>query len=237
MKRQSYLGQGLSGRLLSVDATFALSSFAAIFAIIDPVGNLPFYLTLTDGYSPELKERVIRNVVITAIAILVVFGVAGNIIFGIFQTSINAFRIAGGLLLFTIGFRSIYGERSGARITEKEHAEAGETEAAQVGVVPLGIPLFAGPGAITTVVVLTGGTPLQVDPAKFGVVLASVGLTMIISYILLHQADRVSSRFGRTGMLAFSRIMGLILAAIAIQFIILGVQGAYRDCFVSSPCV
>lgn len=221
---------------MSVDATFALSSFAAIFAIVDPVGNLPFYLSLTDGFDPGTKGRVIRNVVVTATAILVIFGVAGNIIFSIFQTSIHAFRIAGGILLFTIGFRSIYGERSGARITEREHTEAAEAEAAQVGVVPLGIPLFAGPGAITTVVVLMGGTPLQVDPVKFSVVLASVGLTMAISYVLLHQADRVSRRFGRTGMLAFSRIMGLILAAIAIQFIILGVQGAYEDCFVFPPC-
>jgi multiple antibiotic resistance protein len=219
---------------VAVDATFAIGAFAALFAIVDPVGNLPFFVSITQDYPGEMKRRVARNAVVTATVILLLFGLAGNLIFQAFQTSIHAFRIAGGLLLFAIGFTTIYGERSGARITDREREDAAERE--QVGVVPLGIPLLAGPGAITTVVVLTGGPSFLVDPMRFAVVLGAVGLTMAISYPLLAHADRLFSRFGRAGTLAFSRIMGLILAAMAVQFVILGIQGAYEDCFLNPPC-
>ncbi len=183
----------------------------------------------------EQKRKVVRDLVVTASTILVVFGLVGNLIFSLFQTSIHAFRIAGGILLFMIGFTTIYGERSGARMTAGEHAEV--TDRDQIGVVPLGTPLFAGPGAITTVIVFMGGTPFSnQDPLRIALVLLAIGLTMTISWVLLSQADRVFVRLGRSGVLAFSRIMGLILAAIAIQFIIQGVLGAYQQCFLQGGC-
>lgn len=176
-----------------------------------------------------------RDIIVTATVVLVVFGLAGNLVFTLFQTSIHAFRIAGGLLLFTIGFTTIYGERSGARMTPQEHQEVPDRE--QVGVVPLGTPLFAGPGAITTVIVFMGGAVLpNPDLPRVLVVLLAIGLTVALSYLLLNQADRIFARVGRGGTLAFSRIMGLILAAMAIQFIIQGVLGAYRECFLLNAC-
>ncbi len=127
----------------------------------------------------------------------------------------------------------LHGQRSRTQLTAQDREEAMAREA--VGVVPLGIPLYAGPGAITTVVLLMSEArnPLG-DPAdalRVGIVLGAVLLVMAIAFVLLRYADRIFRRMGRMGALAFSRVMGLILAAIAIQFVILGVQGAYLAYF------
>ncbi len=92
---------------MALDLAFAISAFAAILAVVDPVGNLPFFVSLTHDLTPAQKRRVVRDITVTATVVLVVFGLAGNLVFTLFQTSIHAFRIAGGLLLFTIGFTTI----------------------------------------------------------------------------------------------------------------------------------
>lgn len=130
---------------------FGLSAFAAVFTIVNPLGNIPVYLALTEGYSRELRWRVIQKVVLVATLTLIVFALAGNYIFTFFHTSVHAFRIAGGILILNIAFTMIHGERPKAKLTDREKDEALSREA--VGVVPLGIPMFAGPGAITTVMV------------------------------------------------------------------------------------
>lgn len=204
---------------------FALSAFAAIFAIVNPVGNLTFFVALTEGYTQELKRKVINKVILVASATLLVFALLGNYIFMIFQTSIPAFRIAGGILLFSIAFVMAWGGRPGTKLTERDRSEALEKEA--VGAVPLGVPMFAGPGSITTVMVFMAevSSP-SLDLVKASVILAAIVATMAASYILLLHSDRITRRMGRIGALAFSRIMGLILAAIAVQIILVGIFGA-----------
>ncbi len=203
---------------------FALSAFAAIFAIVNPVGNLTFFVALTEGYSKEDKIKVIKKVIMVASITLLVFALAGNTIFSIFHTSIPAFRIAGGLLLFSIGFVMVQGGRPGAKLTEKDKSEALEKE--MVGAVPLGVPMFAGPGSITTVMVfMAEASSPDVDLVKIGIILLAIMATMAVSYVLLRYSGRITKRMGRTGAAAFSRIMGLILAAIAVQIIIMGIFG------------
>lgn len=212
---------------------FGLSAFAAIFTIVNPVGNLPLYVTLTEGFSPQLKRLVVRRAVTVATATLLLFALAGNTIFLAFHTSIHAFRIAGGALLFSIAFAMMQGERPKAKLTDRERDETLGKET--VGVVPLGIPLFAGPGAITTVMVLmASASEAGLDLLRAALVLLSILVTMAISSLLLARSDRLFARFGRTGMMAFTRIMGLLLAAIAVQFILLGVQGAWLEYFVGA---
>lgn len=214
-------------------ASFGLSAFAAIFTIVNPVGNLSFFVTLTQGYPDDLKRRVARRVVNVSLVVLLLFALAGNYIFLIFHTTIHAFRIAGGILLFSIAFSMLQGERSRVQLTERERDEALHREA--VGVVPLGVPMFAGPGAITTAMVLMAEASVPaLNVGRVLLVFASILLTLAISYALLRRADAVAARFGRMGMMAFSRIMGLILAAIAVQFVILGIQGAWLEFFVGA---
>ena len=204
--------------------TFAIATFTAVFAIVNPLGATTFFVTLTQGYSKPLKLRVIKKAVLAATFTLLVFAFVGNYIFFFFGTSIPAFRIAGGALLFSIGFTMIQGERPKSQLTPQDRQEALEKEV--VGVVPLGIPMFAGPGAITTVMVLMAEASNPLDPIAVVVIVAAILVTMASSYIMLFNADRIFRRIGRMGAYALSRITGLILAAIAVQFVILGIQGA-----------
>lgn len=206
---------------------FALSAFAAIFAIVNPMGNLTFFVALTDGYAPELKRRVIGKVILVASVTLFVFALAGNYIFQIFHTSVPAFRIAGGVLLFSIAFIMVWGGRPGTKLTDRDRSEALEKET--IGAVPLGIPMFAGPGAITTVMIyMAEASSPTLDLVKIVLILAAIAMTMAVSYVLLLHSDKITNRIGRIGTLAFSRIMGLILAAIAMEIILVGLSGAIK---------
>ncbi len=206
-------------------ASFALTTFVAIFAIVNPIGAMTFFVVLTRAYPKEVKKRVIERAILAATLALLIFALVGNYIFLIFGTSIPAFRIAGGILLFSIAFAMMQGERSRTQLTPQDRQEALEREA--IGIVPLGIPMLAGPGAITTVIALMAdATSPGLDMLRVVVILASILGTMLASWITLTYADVIFHRIGRMGAYAISRIMGLILAAIAVQFIILGIQGA-----------
>ncbi len=214
--------------------TFAITTFVAVFAIVNPIGAMTFFVVLTRAYPKAMKARVIQRAVLAATIALLVFAFVGNYIFLLFGTSIPAFRIAGGILLFSIAFSMMQGERSRTQLTPQDRQEALEREA--VGVVPLGIPMLAGPGAITTVMVLMAeASSPALDMGRIGIILGAIFATMAVSWVMLAYADRIFHRIGRMGAYAISRIMGLILAAIAVQFIILGVQGAYLQYFQPIP--
>lgn len=209
---------------------FAITTFVAVFAIVNPLGAMTFFVVLTRAYPRTMKARVIQRAILAATLTLLVFALIGNYIFLLFGTSIHAFRIAGGILLFSIAFSMMQGERSRTQLTPQDRAEALEREA--VGIVPLGVPMLAGPGAITTVMVLMAeASAPSVDMGRIALILASIVVTMGVTWLLLTYADRVFHRVGRMGAYAISRIMGLILAAIAVQFVILGIQGAIATYF------
>jgi multiple antibiotic resistance protein len=206
---------------------FAITAFASIFAIVNPIGNIPFFVTVTEGYTAEERKRVIIMICVVMTVVLVAFGLFGNVIFAIYGITIPMFKIAGGLLLFSVAFSMMRGERSRAKITEDERQEAMYRE--EIGVVPLGIPLFAGPGAITTVMIYVS---YAMDSAEgdvyfnlFSVFLAIL-LTVVISYITLVYSERIFKRMGRSGAAAFGRIIGLLLAAVAVGFVLNGVFDA-----------
>ena len=202
-----------------MDYAYAVSVFIAIFAIVNPIGNIPFFTTLTQDYSKEEKKRVATKAVIAATVTLVSFALVGRYLFMLFSITIPAFRIAGGLLLFRIAFSMLYGTTPGTKATDKEKRESVEKE--MVGMIPLGIPMLAGPGAISTVMLYISHGNIW----NTVVVFISVFATMAVTYIALINADRIFNRVGRVGSLAISRIMGLILATVAIQFLI---NGAYE---------
>ncbi len=215
--------------MASDPTTFAVTTFVAIFAIVNPINATTFFVVLTRSYPKATKKRVIERAVLAATATLLVFAFAGNYIFAFLGTSLPAFRIAGGILLFSIAFSMMQGERSRTQLTAQERQEALEQET--VGIVPLGIPMLAGPGAITTVMVLMAEASSPLETMRVAVIITSILVTMGLGWLMLANADRIFSRLGRTGAYAISRIMGLLLAAIAVQFIILGIQGAYLDYF------
>ena len=134
-----------------------------------------------------------------------------------------AFQIAGGILIFKIGFDMIQGARPRAKRTDDEKEEAMEREA--IGIVPLGIPIFAGPGSISAVMLYISQPQIDFTSSllQLSIVIISVIITMIISYILLTNSTKIFEKTGRMGTLAISRIMGLIITAMAVQFIINGI--------------
>jgi len=203
---------------LVIDYIYAITVFMAIFAIVDPMGNIPIFYTLTHRFTKEERLRIAKRAVIAAIITLVVFGLIGQYIFMMFSITIPAFRIAGGLLLFRVAFNMLYGVTPGTKSTEKEKEETLEKDI--IGIVPVCIPLLAGPGAISTVMLYNSQGNLQSSIIVF----ISIFATLLITYILLRNVDRIFNRIGRVGSLSISRIMGLILAAIAIQFLINGVH-------------
>jgi len=214
-----------------MDITTIITVCVAIFAIVNPVGNISFFVTLTQGYTPKERNAVIRKTTLVAGGILAIFALIGNQIFHFFSITIPAFRIAGGMLLLTIAFSMLQGSHPKSKVTDRDKEEALQREA--IGIVPLGIPMFAGPGSITTVMIYisdaTTGTVTNwtiIFAVFFGIL-----VTMIISYILLYYGEALFNRIGRMGALAFSRIMGLILAAMAVQFVIEGVKGILNPGF------
>ncbi len=216
---------------MAFDLAFAVASFAAIFAIVNPMGATTFFVVLTQDYTPELKKRVIQKAIAAATITLLAFAFLGNYIFYFFGTTLYAFEAAGGILLFRVGLSMMQGERPKTQLSPQDREEALQREMA--GVVPLGIPMFAGPGAITTVIVFMGTASSPLDLEKVGVVVLAIFITMIIGWVLLENADRIFRRIGRMGVYAFSRIMGILIAAVAVQFVFVGVVGFLHHAFPS----
>jgi len=179
------------------------------------------FVAITEGYTPELKRKVINKVCLVAGGILIIFALFGNYIFDIYGITIPAFKIAGGALLFSIAFTMTKGQLTKAKMTDEEEKEATEKE--EVGVVPLGIPLFAGPGAITTVMIYVSYAQSSSDPVfDFISIFIGIIVTIAISFVMLKYADPLFKRMGRSGTMAFTRIMGILLAAMAVEFVLSG---------------
>jgi len=208
-----------------VDLAFGATAMASIFAIVDPLGVVPFFSVLTEDMTPVQKQQIVSKACLTATITLGMFAIFGQWIFAAFGFTIPAFKIAGGILLFGVALEMLHGERSRSRLTEKEREES-LSRADEVAIVPLGIPLLAGPGAITTVMIYM--THPVADAADKLFIFAGILIATLSAFVLLHNADRIFKRIGRTGTRAVGRVMGLLLAAIAVQFIIDGVVDAAR---------
>ena len=199
---------------------FALVTFASVLFIVDPIAVVPTYLVITQGQNTRQRQVTARRACIAAAMILIVFAAAGSRIFGLFGITMPAFRIAGGLILWLVAMDMLRGNRS----TQEGAAEITEGQAKDdVALTPLAMPMLAGPGAISTIMVLAGqarGTSQTI------VVYASIVVTLLLSWITLHLAERLVKRIGQTGIRVMTRIMGLLLAAIAVQFVITGIREA-----------
>ena len=213
--------------------SFFLSAFTAIFIVADPVGNVPFYVALSSGYTQEEKRRVILRLFFFTVAVLSFFVLLGDVLFSYFGITIPAIKIAGGILLFQISLQLLQGSRPKTKQTEKERLEALKRygvsdleEKEAIAFVPLGVPLFAGPGTITTVIIFSSSAK-AVSPLYLILLVVAIVGVMVLSAVILSFAGRILERLGNIGTLAFMRIMGIILAAFSIQFVIDGVKEAF----------
>lgn len=199
---------------------FAFITFTSILFLVDPIAVVPAYLAFVRTESPEQRKATARSACLAAAISLIVFASAGNFILSMFGVTLPAFRIAGGFILWLVAMDMLRAQRSTQEGTE-DLMEGQQKE--DVGITPLGIPMLAGPGAMSTVMVL--GAQATDSMSKL-VIHGSIVLTMLISWLLLRVADRVFTRLGGSGIRVATRIMGLLLAAVAVQFVISGAQDA-----------
>ncbi len=207
------------GKALSPIALIEFSGYclAAMFAIMNPIGAIPTLITLTDGYSRKEKLQTIRRSIYMASGMIFGFVLVGYYIFEGLGISINDFKVAGGILLFKVAFDMLQGKTSNTKLTKEESQEGKQQE--DVGIVPIGTPLLAGPGSITTAILLNAKA--NTIPLKFGFGTALV-ILFVISYLILYFSSTIASKIGKTGTTVISRIMGLLLASIAIELITTG---------------
>jgi len=196
---------------------FSLVALSSVFFLVDPFAAIPAFLSMTPDDTPADRRQTARRAALTCFIVLVVFAAAGGLIFKVFGITLAAFKIAGGVILIMIGLEMLQARKSGTKQSVEEAAEGAAREA--VGVIPLGIPMLAGPGAISTVMILTGDSRRW---WQFSVILTVIALTSLISYWVLAAADRVGRYLGETGIRILTRLMGLLLTAVAVQFIING---------------
>ena len=200
--------------------TFAFVSLSAVFVVVDPFAAVPFFLAMTGNDDLASKRETARRAALAAGAVLTGFALTGAFIFRVLGISMGAFKIAGGVLLLIMAIDMLRTRPSEARITAGE-VESGVAKE-DVAIVPLAMPLLAGPGSIATVVVLMGRAR-SAHLVHVVVVLAAIALTAVAAYLVLRGAARVDRVLGKTGLNILERASGLLLAAIAIQFMIDGV--------------
>jgi multiple antibiotic resistance protein len=198
---------------------FSVLALSSIFFLVDPFAAIPSFLAITQNADPARRKRMARKGALTCFIVLTSFAVGGQLIFRMFGITLPAFEIAGGLILLLIGLDMLEAKRSP---TQEAHGDTEEAAAKEdAGIVPLGIPMLAGPGAISSVMVLVGQVP-SLWHWEMAAILGSITLTSLISFWVLAGAGRVRQVMGETGIRILVRIMGLLLVALAMQFFVNG---------------
>lgn len=210
-----------------------LTAFMAFFAIMNPIANLPVFLSLVSAESPRTQNRIALRSLLIAFGIIVVFALAGKLIFEVFGITLPALRIAGGIVLFLIGFHMLNGKSSSVHHTEQtaslaarksvQPPQTSNDQALSLAVSPLAMPLLAGPGTIATAINLSASHGL------WGIIFTILAFALMcaITYLCFRSGSKIIKFLGQSSMEIITRLMGLILAVIAVQMIIAGIQSAF----------
>jgi multiple antibiotic resistance protein len=210
----------MTGEVLS----FALLSISSILIIVNPLGATLIYVSLTTNMDRSARDAVARDACRYAFLILLIVAVIGAWILQLFGITLEAFRIAGGILLFGIGMEMVYAKTSRTKLTATEKYESRDTD--DISIMPLAIPMIAGPGAITTTIVLMNEATTM-TPVAIGIVLISIAISIVLTYYMMRNSDYILTRIGQREYRAVNRLMGMLLIAIAVQFVINGIRLAF----------
>ncbi len=204
----------------SVDVQFAATAFATAITIIDPVGMIPLTLVAT-ATSPLRRRRIINEAVLVAGGVILAMGLIGRPLLGYLGITLPAFTIAGGILLFLIAIDMLFARPTGAKQTKEETREARDAD--NPAVFPLAIPMIAGPGTIATVLLLSGLT--HGDQMRIVIVFLAYATALVVTWLCMSAAPYLQRIIGKTGIHVVTRLLGIILAALAVQFVINGLAG------------
>lgn len=196
--------------------------FMGFFAMLNPVGNLPVFLGMVQEFDKETQKKVALRATLAAFIIITIFCIFGHIIFRMFGITLPAFQIAGGIIVFIIGFQMLNAKGNLLHTYSPGEKENKIEAASQMAISPLGIPLLAGPGTISTAMNFVGAEKTILNVL---LVIAIFGIMCLITYILFVSSRKLATRINPNLLRVVSRIMGLILAVIAVQMMINGIEG------------
>ncbi|WFA04647.1 NAAT family transporter [Bacillus sp. HSf4] len=197
--------------------------FVSLFAVTNPIGNVPIFLALTEGYQAEERTVLARRAATLSFLIMIGFLLFGELIFQVFDINIHAFRVAGGIFIFGIAYNLLNAKQSHVQtLHHEEHRESREKE--DISVTPLSIPIISGPGTIATVMSLSAGSRSLLH---FGEMIIGIAAVLLLTFAAFHYSTLISSKLGRTEMNVITRLMGLILAVVAVGMIGTGLKGLF----------
>lgn len=198
---------------------FFVTAFVSLFAIVDAIGNTPMFLSITPRNTHAERMAMAKKAAVAVFIILTLFALLGNHLFQFFGITLDAFRIAGGLILLKIAMDMLEAKSLRTRHTPEEDQEGMAKE--DVAIIPLAMPMLSGPGAISTVIVLT---TQATSAGMMGALTAAIGANAVLVYLILRSSARIVAVFKEIGMRILTRTLGIILASIATQFILTGIQ-------------
>lgn len=202
------------------DLKFAVVALSAIFFVIDPLANVPVFLSITGEFSVDQRRKVALRAAFATWVILSFFAVAGGLVFKAFGISLGAFKVAGGIMLLLMSIDMMRAQPSPTRSTPEERDESRTRD--DIAIFPMAIPMLAGPGAIATVMVLMSRAAWH--PARVSAVFIAITITCLVAWLLMRSASNAERFLPKTLLRAFERVMGLLLAAVAVEFIAGGVR-------------
>ena len=201
---------------------FALLCFTSFFTLVNPLGTMPIFLSMTDGLSNEERQAIARKATFVAFIILSAFTISGQYLFQFFGISTNGFRIAGGFIIFKIGYDMLQAHFTHIKLNEQEQ----QHYANNISITPLAIPMLCGPGAIANGIVLMEDAD---DLLTKAVLIAVICLVFLVTYAILRASTRLVKLLGETGNNVLMRLMGLILMVIAVECFVSGIRPLLTD--------
>ena len=202
-----------------------LKFFVVFFLVVEPISLVPVFASLTEGANAAYRKRMAIKSVIVAGFIIIGFALSGAAFLGAMGVSIDSFRIFGGLLLFLVALEMVFARESGTRTSTDEQVES--RRRADISVFPLAFPFMSGPGALTTILLWFGPVSVLDQPVLFATLLAAAILVLFISLIMMLGAGPLMRILGATGTNVANRLLGVVLGALAVQFIVDGIRASF----------
>ncbi|MGH9967375.1 MAG: MarC family protein [Pyrinomonadaceae bacterium] len=201
---------------------FGLAAFVTLLVVVDPPGVVPIFVALTKDEQPDRRRRILTRAVLIAFGVALFFLVAGRAVLSYLGVTVHAFAISGGILLFATAMPMLFGHRGGLQAPERrERGSVGH----DISVFPLAIPMLSGPGVIATILLLT--SQAAGDPRRLASVAVAIALVFIVAFVALYLGGRLIALLGEGGVHIATRVMGIVLAALAVQYVLNGISGYY----------
>jgi multiple antibiotic resistance protein len=200
-----------------MDPAFLISAFVTLFVVIDPIGLTPVFIALTPGMTAQQRRAIAIRATLIAAGLLFLFAFLGEQVLGFIGISMPAFRIAGGILLFLTALDMLFERR-----TKRREGQADAEDMPDPSVFPMAIPLIAGPGAIASIILLTGEAEGAVGMASVLLVMVAV---LALAFLFFLSANLIERVLGKTGIVVVTRLLGMLLAALSVQFVLDGIRG------------